>query len=488
MGPRPLGALNMSLNFRHIEFLRVEEHRKIERNQRFLWADAVGLMPLSVGIFCFTALLGLSLSAIWVQSPASDFAVRLCTIFYLLVSTLRIAACLTPRPKDPQTTPEIWPSYSVLVPLYDEPDIAQELITHLSKLEYPRDKLDITLICEREDHVTVSALWSYLKNPFSLAIVAPGGPKTKPNALNYALERTKSDLVTIYDAEDRPHPQQLKMAAAAFAAHPEWAALQAPLTFYNAKQNWLTRQFALEYAALFYVWVPFLSRLKCPFPLGGTSNHIRREALDLIGGWDGHNVTEDADLSFRLSLLGQKIGYISVPTKEEVVSDWKSWSGQRSRWMKGYMQTFNLHMYTPFDPGGITGLLRFITLQITLGVTLVTGFCHLPFLLVLSFAGFSSLLFGQDIFAPSIYTACLAYGYASGVLCAWVGAIRSEQSFLIKHTLWMPGYWLALFLPTLRAAVELKRRPFYWHKTQHGSPVEDPVALTTDFRHSSHPV
>ena len=127
---------------------------------------------------------------------------------------------------------------------------------------------------------------------------------------------TKLIGMTIYDAEDRPHPNQLLAAIAAFEARPDWAAVQAPLEYFNDDDNWLTRQFTLEYAALFHVWVPFLVRLNLPFPLGGTSNHMRRSALEAVGGWDSHNVTEDADLSFRLAAHGHNIGYIHPPTQE----------------------------------------------------------------------------------------------------------------------------------------------------------------------------
>ncbi len=464
----------MSLKFKHIALLRLGLKSKLIRNNTFFWADKVGYLPSVIIASFFLIFMICTLSAIWIKNPLTDFAVFLFLTVYSLTSMLRVLACVTPRPKkfgrefyENKAMIE-WPTYSVFVPLYHEPDIVKDLIGHLSKIDYPQDKLDITLICERDDQETISELWGALKPPFSLAIVETGGPKTKPNALNYALERTQSELITIYDAEDRPHSTQLKAAALAFHKNPNWGALQAPLIFYNARKNFLTRQFALEYAALFFVWVPFLSRMGCPFPLGGTSNHIRRETLDIIGGWDSFNVTEDADLSFRLALISQKIGYIRPYTEEEVVSDWQSWSGQRSRWMKGFMQTFNLHMHAPFKPHGWAGFIRFFTLQITIGVTLLTGFCHLPFLAILAGSRLGSYVTNVSIEIPPVILICLVIGYISGILTACVGALRSKQYFLLKDTLWMPFYWIMLFGPTLRAAYELKTRPFYWNKTKHG--------------------
>ena len=181
--------------------------------------------------------------------------------------------------------------------------------------------------------------------PFKLFKVGPSEPRTKPKALNSALETipetSHDDIITIYDAEDRPHPYQLKAAALALSADPELAAVQAPLGYYNDNRNLLTRFFSLEYAALFHVWNPALYHLHLPFTLGGTSNHIRRSVVESVGGWDSHNVTEDADLSFKINALSQKnnemkIGCIAYGTQEEAVDNYTAWIHQRSRWLKGF--------------------------------------------------------------------------------------------------------------------------------------------------------
>lgn len=441
---------------------------------------------LGLIVVCITVvILVFGLSAIWIDTPFIRSVLLGVVGVYLVVATLRLEACLIPRPHDPalptQDTDMDWPDYTVLVPLFRETQVIDSLVYHLSRLDYPKDKLEIVFICESDDGPTLTALKDYLHAPFSLVQVPrPGseirplsqGPRTKPNALNYALERTQGALVTIYDAEDRPARKQLKTAARAFAANPHWDALQAPLRFYNAETNGLTRQFALEYAALFYVWVPFLARLGCPFPLGGTSNHIRRRALEAIGGWDAYNVTEDADLSFRLALQGPskkgRLGFINPPTDEEIVIDWRAWTDQRARWMKGFMQTYNVHMLPPFAPGGRTGLLRVFTLNLTLGLTLVSGFFNLPFFLILCVSRGISVAHGHPVFIPDWFLYALGLGYGSGVLCGVVGAIRSRQYSLLRSVPLMPVYWLALFRPTLQALYELWARPFHWHKTEHG--------------------
>lgn len=243
-------------------------------------ANMVGYIPgISLGSIIIIYLI-IGTVFCFYTSPVIRVLCMIAVGFYLTAALLRLIACLVPyqytRPSD--TLPDqdiIWPTYTLLVPLYQEASVTRSLVTHLKAIDYPSDKLEIIFICEQEDVATQESLHPFIRKPFSLEIVPTGGPRTKPNALNHALRQSRGELVTIYDAEDRPHPDQLKTAAIAFAQNPHWAALQAPLRFYNGHENWLTRQFALEYAALFYVWVPFLAKLGLPFPLGGTSNHIR---------------------------------------------------------------------------------------------------------------------------------------------------------------------------------------------------------------------
>jgi len=253
-------------------------------------------------------------------------------------AVLRIIACLTAKP-DPvvDLEPSVWPFYMVLVPIFREAHMVEGLMQALQKIEYPINRFEIFMICEEKDPFTIAMVRKYLRPPFELIIVPPGKPQTKPRALNYALQSARGDMITIYDAEDSPHPKQLKIAAKTFLHNQTLGAIQAPLDYGNADYNWLTRQFALEYCALFHVWIPFLASANLPFPLGGTSNHVRRTSLDYTQGWDAYNVTEDADLSFRLAANGWEFGYIDSPTVEEATRTWRSWFFQRSRWMKGFM-------------------------------------------------------------------------------------------------------------------------------------------------------
>jgi cellulose synthase/poly-beta-1,6-N-acetylglucosamine synthase-like glycosyltransferase len=209
--------------------------------------------------------------------------------------------------------------------------------------DWPRDRLDIKLVLEAGDRATVAAIRRRVASAsYEIVIVPPIGPRTKPKALSYALAFARGEFVTVYDAEDRPHPLQLREAHAAFCrAGRDLACLQSSLVIDNGETSWLARLFTIEYAALFDGLLPALAKLGMPLPLGGTSNHFRRAALEAVGGWDPFNVTEDADLGIRLARFGYRAATIALPTLEEAPADLGPWIRQRTRWFKGWMRPVN---------------------------------------------------------------------------------------------------------------------------------------------------
>jgi cellulose synthase/poly-beta-1,6-N-acetylglucosamine synthase-like glycosyltransferase len=284
----------------------------------------------------------------------------------------------------------------------------------------------------------------------------------------------RGELLTIFDAEDVPEPSQLRLAAASFAAAPPHVAcLQAALSFYNPNENWLTRQFAIEYAALFDVLLPALARYHLPLPLGGTSNHFRTAALRFSGGWDPYNVTEDADLGLRLARLGFESGVIDARTYEEANCEFGNWLSQRSRWLKGWMQTWLVHMRHPVRLYRDLGFQGFLVVQtLMLGVPL-SALLH-PFFIVVTLRHFiSGTAFPQ---LPSLLVA-LAVGTNLAVFTAGYGvAIAMGRRGLKKLGIrgWgfalatMPFYWLLISLAAWRGLWEFSRAPFRGNKTKHG--------------------
>lgn len=462
---------------------RNSDHRAKARNQSTL-AYAHTVSDRTIGkkvLLSFLALTLVLLGGAVIVSPLYS-AAAICLVFTALIALqafLRVLAVLNSKNSFDINTAAAsithWPRYTVLVPLKDEAHMVRELVNKLSCFDYPEDRLQILLIVEEDDPATRRAAMQNLRPPFDCIVVPRtevNAPRTKPYALNYAMRFARGELITIYDAEDHPHPQQLKTAVQAFNTHPNWGALQAPLDYFNAYETQLSRQFALEYAAQFHVWIPLMARLGLPFPLGGTSNHIRKTALEDIRQkamyWDSYNVTEDADLSFRLSAKGWDIGYITPPTDEEAVAQIKPWGHQRTRWMKGFMQSWLVHMDAPLLPGGKRGLMRQFTLQITLGTVLLAGFLHTPICLAALGWTLFQLMSAGSVSYPSYVYISLLLGYGSGIMMGCVGAYRCGKPRLMLSAIFMPFYWLLLWVPTWRALYEYSKRPFYWAKTTHG--------------------
>ena len=254
------------------------------------------------------------------------------------------------------------PRYTVFVPLFKEVEILPHLAKALAELDYPPAKLDIKIVLEAVDAATIEAA-AKLAFPgnVDLIVVPDRQPRTKPKALNYALQFATGDLAVIYDAEDRPEPDQLRKAATVFHhASADVACLQARLDYFNATENWLSRQFTIEYCTLFRGLLPLLSRFGLPLPLGGTSNHFRIGVLRALGAWDPYNVTEDADLGMRLHRAGYRVETLDSTTYEEACCQTYPWLKQRTRWLKGWMQTFGVHMRAPLSTLRETGLAGFL--------------------------------------------------------------------------------------------------------------------------------
>lgn len=305
-------------------------------------------------------------------------------------------------------------------------------------------------------------------------VVPADGIQTKPRALNYALPLCRGTIIGVYDAEDRPEPAQLRKIAAHFAvAAPQIACLQGCLDFYNTERNWIARCFAIEYAQWFRVLLRGMQVLHLPIPLGGTTLFFRRAALERLGGWDAHNVTEDADLGIRLARFGMRCEIVETTTLEEANYRALPWIGQRSRWLKGYAITWASHMRNPLgllDELGVSGFLAFQTLFLG---TLV-GFLALPLHLLLwaSLAGMSVTAF--ETLTPGLWAFFAASHLASllaGLLVSVV-ALARRKPWLLPWLAVMPFYWPLASLAAWRAIAEAFYAPFFWAKTEHGIGLE----------------
>lgn len=367
------------------------------------------------------------------------------------------------------------PRYTVMVALYREAPVVGQLVTCLERLDWPRALIDIKLVCEEDDTETIAALTALQPGPqFEIVTVPPIGPRTKPKALTYALSCARGELLAIYDAEDRPHPQQLREAHAAFLrGPPELACLQAPLIIANARQSALSAVFSLEYSALFRGLLPMLARRRMPLPLGGTSNHFKTAILKEAGGWDPYNVTEDADMGLRLYRLGYRSDVLTCQTLEDAPVDVSIWMAQRARWFKGWLQTWLVLMRNPARLLREMGLSAFLTFQLMVGGMLISALLH-PLIFVFLWLGASAMLdapkddlpFGVvSLFVMDFVNILGSYLIFLGL---GIGSMIDHEKRLIGWR-WalVPFYWLMISAAAWRAAIELKTKPFHWNKTPH---------------------
>ncbi|HEY0105453.1 MAG TPA: glycosyltransferase [Rhizomicrobium sp.] len=369
------------------------------------------------------------------------------------------------------TVADALPVYTILVPLFREAHMLAPLARAMLALDYPRDKLDVKFVVEEDDAPTVDAARAVEgTGPFEVVRVPAGRPRTKPRACNYALNFARGTFTVIYDAEDRPEHDQLRKAVAAFHALPnDIVCLQARLNFYNAQENWLTKLFALDYALWFDVLLPALDRLRVPMPLGGTSNHFRTGVLRELGGWDPFNVTEDADLGIRIAQLRMRVAMLGSTTFEEAPNRLGVWLKQRSRWMKGYMQTWLVHTRRPFALVRRAGLGGFIAFHLFIGGSVAAALAA-P-LLWLAFA--ISLATSQEA-ARELSLSSIAVGNILLTGLAIVCPLRRGWHGLAPYGLSVVVYWTIISLAAWRGLAQLITNPFYWEKTAHGLSRQEP--------------
>ncbi len=400
------------------------------------------------------------------------------SILFLFISIIKVCSLFL-KQKNNDTVENIedvdLPVYSILVPLYKEEAVIERLTQNLLNLNYPRSKLDIKLLFEEDDEKTLEIAKSLnLPECFEFISIAVSLPKTKPKAMNFALPFVKGEFVTIYDAEDKPEPNQLRKAVAKFRREDEsLVCLQASLEFENWQENWLSKHFFIEYATQFNRFLPTLEKMRIPLPLGGTSNHFKTKILRELFGWDAYNVTEDADLGIRLALKGYRSATLNSVTLEEANHRLIPWLKQRTRWLKGWLQTIIVHSRHPSDIYSSIGLWRYLGFVILMSNMMFSSLMH-PLIIALPFIVYFyidfSIVFGSTwhlaIFLISLASLIIGYGSA---LIANFQAIKSFKRWGLLITLISaPLYWLLISIAAWNAIADYIRRPFYWSKTEHG--------------------
>lgn len=456
------------------------------------------IQTLTVGQMIFLTLFVLVYTAgmLTIGPPMLVASLAALTLFYLgdmLVTFCLTVSTISKNPEE-QIPDEViraihskyWPVYTVLCPLYKEVEIVPQFVKAMQAMDYPADRLQILFLTEENDAATRDAILALKLPPhFEVVTVPNGEPRTKPRACNYGLLRATGEYVVIFDAEDIPDPMQLKKAVLSFANHgADLACVQAKLNFYNAEQNLLTRWFTVEYTLWFNLILPGLQKLQSALPLGGTSNHFRTSVLRAVGGWDPFNVTEDCDLGLRLAQHRYHTVMLDSTTMEEATSRVKNWVRQRSRWIKGYMQTYWVHMRRPVRYLREGRLRDFASLQLVVGGKPAMLFIN-PMLWVLLavYLGFRQQV--EQVYhvlypAPVFYMGmiCLVFGNFLYMYTYLIACARRGEYGLMKWALLVPIYWALMSVAAMVAVFQLVYNPFFWEKTQHGMHLKKPQIAT----------
>ena len=432
------------------------------------------------GIFACVTIVLLMLATFFY--PASSFLLFFILMNGLYTVTLLYKALLFmqgehytyPTTSSKRYADEELPIYSVLLPVYKESAILPTLLANIDALDYPKEKLDVLLIIEADDIETMNAAASLALPAYIQLVLVPfSHPRTKPKACNSALSFAKGKYITIYDAEDRPAPDQLRRMVAQFEeANPKVDCIQARLNFYNAESNLLAKWFSLEYSMWFNYLLPGLKSMGGPTPLGGTSNHFVKDTLLSLGGWDPYNVTEDAELGLRFAVHEVSISLSENTTLEEAPSTLYAWLKQRSRWIKGYLQTYVAYLRHHRLLKQQGGLQTIIGLHFFIGAPCLV-FLLSPFL----WGAWALVLFGQVslwlppgctqwAFGNLLLTLLLHFYIAGGILLR-----KSHWRTYFTSALTFPLYWFLHSIASYKALTEFFLSPFYWDKTSHGKSV-----------------
>jgi glycosyltransferase XagB len=395
---------------------------------------------------------------------------------YMIIRSFRHSPEIVVSDEEVDADRRVWPKYTVFCPLYKEWQVIPQFVKAMSQLDYPKDRLQIMLLLEEDDKESVAKTAEFdLPDYFAVVVVPHSMPKTKPKALNYGLGKATGEYVVIYDAEDVPDTRQLKKAVMAFErAGEKTICVQAKLSFYNPHQNILTRVFTAEYSLWFDLVLPGMQSMKGPIPLGGTSNHFRKRDVAKLKGWDAFNVTEDCDLGIRLAKHGYTTAMIESTTLEEANSEFWNWYGQRSRWIKGYIQTYLVHMRNPrqfTDNGKHYHLAAF---QFIVGGKILSMFIN-PLMWCITIVYFALRPWAGEFIESFFPSAVLYIGVFSFIfgnflyLYYYMIACAKRGHFdLIKYVYLVPFYWLMMSFASWRAMYEMVVKPHYWAKTLHG--------------------
>jgi glycosyltransferase XagB len=459
--------------------------QKVQASPRQSWKASCHDAKLYLPILLALASIGFGI--VWVQNYRwlLSFLYGLVVLSWIpiLVGAVQLGFKHWTQPTQPpvlSSPTETLPRITILLPVYKEANMLAQLSDMLSDLDYPADKLQCLLLIEADDRTTaLAAVQMTWPSFFQIMSLPEGTPKTKPRACNFALARASGDLLVIFDAEDKPHPQQLREAAARFkGSDANLACVQAPLEIDAHSGNWMQRQFALEYRMLFRIILPCLSRASRALPLGGTSNYFRTRMLRELDGWDAYNLTEDADLGVKLARANLQTQTLTLPTIENAPDRLSIWYHQRTRWLSGHIQTLFVH--APPPRANVATIWRWFMCMLVIVGRLASEPTH----------GLTLLLVSQQMTQTDLGTGFELRGLVpfTGHFVMFLVLVQLAPSARFSHRIWLGlshnVYWLMTLFPLLNATKRMALGQLSWLKSAH-KPYEPQLKLGSK---SSQPV
>jgi cellulose synthase/poly-beta-1,6-N-acetylglucosamine synthase-like glycosyltransferase len=389
------------------------------------------------------------------------------TIYSLVIFAYGISnyrrLVLDPPPNganDDSDPPPVLPFISLLVAAKNEEKTLSRSLGAMVSLDYPKDRYEVIVVEDGSTDNTPELCAKFAReHPDTLKFFHREISKGKPSALNFALAKSRGDIIGVFDADSIPSSRCLRTVISSFSSGA--SALQG-FTESDAKGGFLTRLLTHEHDAWFNAYMTGRKRLNLFVPFAGSCQFLRRDTLEKLGGWDENSLTEDMEISLRLEEAGIPIQYEPLlKGKEGIPSSLGALFGQRLRWFRGWLELIVPSIPRSFRRKKLTDALFLLLTPLIFAIFPALAIIGLAFSLM---SLQIPVYWLQSLLYPVIMVSFLSLLLMAGVTIAYV-----DQVSWYRAILWIPViflYWgflsLTAFISLLQALV---RWPKKWRST-----------------------
>lgn len=362
-------------------------------------------------------------------------------------------------------------SFTAIVPARHEKEVISTTLHTINAIEYPEHLKEVRVVCRVDDIETIAEVrrtMAVLNNPRIHLDVFAGLPINKPHGLNFSLPMAEGDIVTIFDAEDDPHPNIYRIIDSVYQTS-KADVVQSGVQLMNHDTNWYSLFNVLEYFFWFKSNLHFFSHMNLT-PLAGNTVFFKRRWLTRIGGWDENCLTEDADIGIRLSAAGANVRVIydkEHVTREETPPTLMSFIRQRTRWNQGFIQILLKGSWKDLPTKRQKALAIYIlTWPIVQGVL----FIYTPIAFLLAFLLKMPVVVALIANLPLYMLGAFLVVYNLG-LYEFLRDYRKPYRWYypLLSVLYFYPFQVALGLSAFRAVYRTLRGMTAWEKTQHAN-------------------